>query len=487
MQQLAKQPGAAAPGQPFFEQMARRLGVPSLYAYQMEAVSLALLGRDSFVVVPTGGGKSFCYIIPSLVARGLVLVVSPLIALMRDQQRQLQELAIPSLSFDSMMSPDEKRKAREDILGQRLKVLFVSPERLALPGFRDLLRDLPLALVAIDEAHCVHQWGLGFRTEYLRLGQYLDDLGQAPRMALTATVTATERLEIIKLLRMRNPDLVLKAAPRENLDLTVFRHQTVEIQKNQLLAHLMRSEGQGIVYASTRKSADEVFQRLRQAHIATGLYHGGLKGDDRIRSQDAFGSFKTRIMVATKAFGMGINLPSIRFVYHANMPCSVESYTQEIGRAGRDGQAAFCQLHYGPKDFFIQKFMIEKSYPVELDLLKVHSILQDLFQKRQGYKEQELVTKLCPQTDLDAATVKTSLEFLYRQQALKLTELPSDLESDQSDWETYVMPVSPSLPLDSLLLELRKQVAWKFAKLRAIHQLVKEASCPRRYIEQYFR
>ncbi|MCX6129750.1 MAG: RecQ family ATP-dependent DNA helicase [Proteobacteria bacterium] len=486
MQDLVQYSGGAAPGRPLFEQMARRLGVPSLYPYQMEAVTQALCGHDSFVVVPTGGGKSFCYIIPALVSPGLVLVVSPLIALMRDQQRQLQDLAIPSISFDSMMSAEEKRLARENILGQRLKVLFVSPERLALPGFRELLRDVPLALVAIDEAHCVHQWGLGFRTEYRRLGQYLDDLGQAPRMALTATVTAVERIEIIDILRMRRPEIILRAAPRDNLDLTVFRHDSVDRQKQQILSNLVQSEGQGIVYAATRKNAEELFRNLQQQKILAGLYHGGLRGEDRQRVQDSFRGKEIRIMVATKAFGMGINLPSIRFVYHANMPCSIESYAQEIGRAGRDGQAAYCQLHYGPKDFFIQRFMIEKTYPAELDLLKVHGILQALFQLRRGYRESELVERLVAQTDLDHETVKISLDFLCREQAWQLTDLPSDGDSNQGPWQSYIVANEREISLECLLQALRKQVAWKFDKLRAMHQLVKLASCPRRYIEQYF-
>jgi len=486
MQENILQTGIASPGRPLFEQMATRLGVPSLYDYQIEAVTEVLRGNDCFVVVPTGGGKSFCYLIPALVSPGLVLVVSPLIALMRDQQRQLQELSIPSLSFDSMMSIDEKRGARDQILAQRLKVLYVSPERLALPGFRDLLKDLPLALIAIDEAHCVHEWGMGFRAEYRRLGTYLDELGPAPRMALTATVTAEERQEIIQILGMRQPKQILRAAPRNNLELIVHRHDKVDLQKQRVVASLKDAEGQGIVYASTRKSAEEIFHLLRQAKIPVGLYHGGMRGDERMRAQEAFCEKKFQVMVATKAFGMGINLPSIRYVYHANMPCSVESYTQEIGRAGRDGALALCHLHYGPRDYYIQKFMIEKSYPSEMDLLKVHGILQDLLQQRSGYRETELLQKLVVQTDLDRDTIRTAMDFLFREQAFLLTDLPAD-GSIFGDWESFVTTGEASHTLDSLLQALRKQVAWKFDKLNAMHKLVKQASCPRRYIEGYFR
>jgi len=249
---------------------------------------------------------------------------------------------------------------------------------------------------------------------------------------------------------------------------------------------LKNSEGQGIVYSSTRKSAEEIFRLLRDEKIPVGLYHGGMHGNDRQRAQEAFCLQKNKIMVATKAFGMGINLPSIRFVYHANMPCSLESYTQEIGRAGRDGDLALCHLHYGPRDYFIQKFMIEKSYPADLDLIKVHGILEDLFQQRSGFREAELLQRLSVQTDLEPDIIRTTMDFLYREQAWQLTDLPDEGRAFD-DWQSYVTASQEPKDLDSLLQALRKQVAWKFDKLNAMHKLVKQASCPRRYIEAYFR
>jgi ATP-dependent DNA helicase RecQ len=285
---------------------------------------------------------------------------------------------------------------------------------------------------------------------------------------------------------MRQPKEILRAAPRDNLELIVHRHDKVDLQKQRVLTSLKQAQGQGIVYASTRKSAEEIFHLLRQAKIPVGLYHGGMRGDERMRAQEAFCEKKMQVMVATKAFGMGINLPSIRYVYHANMPCSVESYTQEIGRAGRDGALALCHLHYGPRDYYIQKFMIEKSYPSEMDLLKVHGILQDLLQQRSGYREIELLQKLVVQTDLDRDTIRKTMDFLYREQAFLLTDLLAD-GSKFGDWESFVTTGEASHTLDSLLQALRKQVAWKFDKLNAMHKLVKQASCPRRYIEGYFR
>jgi ATP-dependent DNA helicase RecQ len=470
-------------GAPLFVQMARRMGVPQLYDFQEEAVRLSLRGRDSFLVVPTGSGKSFCYLIPALVQNGLVLVVSPLISLMRDQRRQLEALDIPSLSLDSLMSSEERRNAHEQIVQHKLKVLYVSPERLALPGFRDLLRDVPLALIAIDEAHCVHQWGMGFRPEYRRLGAYLDDLGPAPRMALTATLTRRERSEIIQSLRLRDPELILRTNPRHNLELTIERHGKVEDQKQKLLESVYEQSGMGIVYCSTRKSAEEIYQDLQRKGISAGLYHGGMLATQRQDQQSAFTEGRYRVMVATKAFGMGIHLPNIRFVWHASLPCSIESYTQEIGRAGRDGRKASCFLHYGPRDYYIQKFMIDKSYPSETELMKVHEALSSLFEKRGAYREEALVQKLVAVTDLEIDTVATTLEFLYREQTCVVSDFPDD---DGLRWDSYVMPSEDNRSLDNLLQALREQVAWRYDKLKAMHRLVKQGSCPREFIEQYF-
>lgn len=476
----------SAVGDPLFEQMARRMGVPYLHDFQIQAITSTLKGQDSFLVVPTGSGKSLCYIIPSLLMPGLVLVISPLIALMRDQQRQLQELDIPSLSFDSLMSPEEKRDARQRLVNRDVKVLYISPERLALPGFRDFLKDLPIALIAIDEAHCVQQWGQGFRPEYLRLGAYIDELGPAPRMALTATVTSRERHDIIKSLRMREPAVIVKSALRDNLDLVIHRHGKVDEQKDRLIKSLreMGEDEQGIVYAATRKNVEEIFHRLRASKLPVSLYHGGMMGDERLRMQETFLSGKSRIMVATKAFGMGINLPSIRFVSHANMPCSIESYTQEVGRAGRDNRYARCDLHYGPRDYFLQKFMIEKGYPTADELTKVWGALQIFLSSRHSRREDDLVPAIIELSGLLFDVVRTTLDFLLREQAVQLIETFAD--EDSFIPETFASLGDGRITLNSLLQALQEQVAWKFDKLNAMHRLVKETDDPKDAIDSYF-
>ncbi|RZA23092.1 MAG: ATP-dependent DNA helicase RecQ [Proteobacteria bacterium] len=468
-----------------FEQLAQRVGIGGFHEFQKQAIAAVNRGRDICLVVPTGSGKSLCYIAPSLFLPGLVLVVSPLIALMRDQQKQLRELNIPSISFDSHLSPDEKKSALKKIARQEIKILYISPERLALPGFREMLKDIPISLIAIDEAHCVQQWGQGFRPEYARLGQYLSELNPCPKMALTATLTPRERKEVVTSLGMNDPQFITMSCIRENLELNIFHYQNKEMQSQSVLESVVQREDQGIVYASTRKNVEEIYRSLKARKVAAGMYHGGMLSEQRQRMQDDFMAGKIRVMVATKAFGMGINLPMIRYVVHANMPCSIESYTQEIGRAGRDGYHAVCDLHYGPKDYFLQKFMIEKSYPSEKDLPRIWAQIEDNFQGKRSYHQGHLISDLSVQTMLPRETIDAAFEFFVKEDALKVIETVS--EEDNYLHETHVVLSENFLGLNKLLQGLREQVAWRFEKLNAMHKLIKGSSSPKNTIEQYFQ
>ncbi|RYZ60581.1 MAG: ATP-dependent DNA helicase RecQ [Proteobacteria bacterium] len=469
-----------------FEQLAQRIGIDGFHEFQKQAILAVGRGRDSFLVVPTGSGKSFCYIVPSLFLPGMVLVVSPLIALMRDQQSQLEKLKIPSLSFDSHMSPDEKKSAIKKIANGEIKVLYVSPERLALNGFREMLKDIKISLIAIDEAHCVQQWGQGFRPEYAKLGANLDEISaNCPKMALTATVTPRERGEVVKSLRMKDPQFIALSSVRENLELNIYHCQNMEMQKQNIIDAAAAREDQGIIYASTRKNVEEIFRSLRARKIPAGQYHGGMMPDQRQKAQQDFMSGKVRTMVATKAFGMGINLPNIRYVFHANMPCSIESYTQEIGRAGRDGYHANCDLYYGPRDYFLQKFMIEKSFPSEKELPKIWNFIEENFSEKKTYRQEALVQQLSMQALLPLETIQGAFEFFVKEQALKVIETVS--EEDNYLFETFVVMGEDFGGLNKLLQALREQVAWRFDKLNAMHKLVKGSASPRLSIEQYFQ
>lgn len=468
-----------------FEQLAQRVGVEGFHEFQKQAIATVNRGRDLCLVVPTGGGKSMCYIAPSLFLPGLVLVVSPLIALMRDQQKQLRELNIPSISFDSHLTAEEKKSALRKIAKREIKILYISPERLALPGFREMLKDVPISLIAIDEAHCVHQWGQGFRPEYARLGQYLSELNPCPKMALTATLTPRERQEVVKSLGMNDPQYISLACVRENLELNIYHYQNKDLQVQSILDSVAGREDQGIVYASTRKNVEDIFRALKARKVPVGLYHGGMLAEQRQRMQDDFMQGKLRTMVATKAFGMGINLPMIRYVVHANMPCSIESYTQEIGRAGRDGYHAVCDLHYGPKDYFLQKFMIEKSFPSEKDIPRIWQQIEENFSSRKSQQQAQLLSDLSVQTLLPRDIVEAAFEFFLKEDALKIIETVS--EEDNYLFESHVV-VSENFPgLNKLLQGLREQVAWRFEKLNAMHKLVKGSASPKHSIEQYFQ
>ncbi|MBC7660305.1 MAG: ATP-dependent DNA helicase RecQ [Chitinophagaceae bacterium] len=468
-----------------FEQLAQRVGIDGFHEFQKQAIAAVSRGRDTFLVVPTGSGKSFCYIVPSLFLPGLVLVVSPLIALMRDQQRQLEKLNIPSLSFDSHLSADEKKAALRKITNGDIKVLYISPERLALNGFREMLKDIKISLVAIDEAHCVQQWGQGFRPEYAKLGTYLQELGPCPKMALTATVTPRERQEVVKSLGMKDPQFIALSSVRENLELNIYQYQNMDLQKQSIIDNVARRTDQGIIYASTRKNVEEIYRSLHALKVPVAQYHGGMMPDQRSKAQQDFMLGKTRTMVATKAFGMGINLPNIRYVVHANMPCSIEAYTQEIGRAGRDGYHAVCELHYGPRDYFLQKFMIEKSFPSEKDLPKIWAFIEENFAEKRTYKQYNFVQQLSMQTMLPLETIQAAFEFFVKEQAIKLVETIA--EEDNYLFETLVVQGDDFPGLNKLLQGLREQVAWRFEKLNAMHKLVKGTRPPRLSIEQYFQ
>jgi len=343
-------------------------GYETLRPHQQAVLGEVFAGRDCLAVLPTGSGKSLCYALPALVRDGLVLVVSPLIALIRDQARRFALNGIPCAAFDSLQSADEKAQVWQHLARGELKLLIVSPERLARADFRARLKALPLQLVAIDEAHCVSHWGNHFRPDYRLIGHYLADFGAVQKLAVTATATRRVRDDIEQALRLRSPAQVWAEVARTNLRLKIVKTEKVAAHYTLLLQTVLHDAGSGIVYVQTRKQAREVHRLLVDAGIAAEVYHAGLPPASREAAQRAFMAGTARVVVATNSFGLGIDKADIRFVHHASLPASIEQYVQEIGRAGRDGLQAHCTLIYGSRDFHIQKFMIDKSFP-DLTLL----------------------------------------------------------------------------------------------------------------------
>ena len=324
-------------------------------------IDAQLAGRDAFGVMPTGGGKSLCYQIPALLLPGVTLVVSPLISLMQDQVLALKAVGIPAAYLNSTLTPEQRRLVYRNLRMGCYKILYVAPERLTAEGFLSTAQELTISLVAVDEAHCISQWGQDFRPSYLKIPEFLEALPRRPVVsAYTATATPAVQRDILDNLQLQDPLVRITGFDRPNLR---FEVRIPESQKMTLLTLLaLRKEKSGIVYCSTRKEVEGVCDFLQERRFSATRYHAGLSDGERQRNQEDFLFDRQTVMVATNAFGMGIDKSNVSYVIHYNMPQSMESYYQEAGRAGRDGQNAECILLFGKKDIVTGKFFIQKTF-----------------------------------------------------------------------------------------------------------------------------
>ncbi|MGC2632197.1 MAG: DNA helicase RecQ [Rhodomicrobium sp.] len=337
----------------------KTFGFADFRAGQGDVISAVLDGRDVLAVMPTGGGKSLCYQLPALLRDGLTIVVSPLIALMRNQVAQLQAFGIAAGALNSSNSREETTALLDAVSKRRLRLLYVAPERLALGDTKAMLQQAGVSLLAIDEAHCVSQWGHDFRPEYLKLGEVAASLSGVQIMALTATADAATRADILGRLFVRLPAVFVHGFDRPNLRLAMRAKSDA---RRQLMDFIRMQKGEsGIVYCSARRQTEELADFFSGKGITALPYHAGMDSAQRSQNQDRFLQDDGLVMVATVAFGMGIDKPDVRFVAHANLPKSIEAYYQEIGRAGRDGLPASTLTLYGLDDMRLRRQQIEES------------------------------------------------------------------------------------------------------------------------------
>lgn len=343
---------------------------------QQEVIERVVAGEDVFLVMPTGGGKSLCYQIPALHRSGLAIVVSPLISLMKDQVDALLANGVRAACFNSSLSPDEARSVSRQMENGDLDLLYVAPERLMQPEFLERLGQLKLALFAIDEAHCISQWGHDFRPDYVQIGRIRGLFPAVPIVAMTATADPETRKDIIRQLGIEQATVYVAGFDRPNITYTVIPKQKPFAQLGSFLKG--RLDEAGIVYALSRKRVEQVAERLTAAGFTAAAYHAGLPDEERRRVQDAFRRDDIRIVVATVAFGMGIDKPNVRFVVHYDMPKSVESYYQETGRAGRDGLPSEALMLFGMGDVMTARSLIENSdnpERVRIELQKLNAMV----------------------------------------------------------------------------------------------------------------
>jgi ATP-dependent DNA helicase RecQ len=452
---------------------------------QREVIRSILEGKDAVVVMPTGSGKSLCYQLPALILDGVTLVVSPLIALMKDQVDALQARGLPATFINSSISETEQHARIEALRRGENKLVYIAPERFRSSRFTSALQQIPISLFAVDEAHCISTWGHDFRPDYLRLRGVIRSLGTVQTLALTATATPYVRSDIIQQLGLNQPQTFVSGFDRPNLSIEVVHTEREREKIARIRTLAKQNPGSGIIYAATRKAVEQVGTKLKALDLRVTLYHAGMTDAQRVKAQDEFMSGRTQIIVATNAFGMGIDKPDIRFVVHYQMPGSIEAYYQEIGRAGRDGLPSTCMLLFNYADKNTHDFFIEGSYPDFSVVKQVYDALAQTELRRIELSTTEIARRTGERNEM---AVQSALYVLERAGHIQRTAAALNRGGRGAQQGRSILMLDPA-PVTQLRVDPRdisRRGELERRKLRAMIDFCYTDYCYRAHILNYF-